>query len=222
MHMNLNYNLPVFYAIVVPMLYLSHFIQWKSRDKISAISLVLEMGLEPIRTNVHWILSPTCLPIPPLELAYQKVWRFCHRQNVDISERKTGFEYCHQWISTLTFRRAESSMARDQGRIPFVPITVTHYKNKSEKRDSNTNTNGSAPWHSAGRNRQWPATKVVFHLYQLPSLTIKTRAKNGIRTRDPHLGKVMLYPWATFAFYNFNLKRTNNNFYCGCKFNTIL
>ncbi len=29
--------------------------------------LVLEMGLEPIRTNVHWILSPTCLPIPPLE-----------------------------------------------------------------------------------------------------------------------------------------------------------
>ena len=28
---------------------------------------VLEMGLEPIRTNVHWILSPTCLPIPPLE-----------------------------------------------------------------------------------------------------------------------------------------------------------
>ena len=22
-------------------------------------------GLEPARTNVHWILSPTCLPIPP-------------------------------------------------------------------------------------------------------------------------------------------------------------
>ena len=22
-------------------------------------------GLEPVRTNVHWILSPTCLPIPP-------------------------------------------------------------------------------------------------------------------------------------------------------------
>ncbi len=29
------------------------------------------MGLEPIRTNVHWILSPTCLPIPPLELLYR-------------------------------------------------------------------------------------------------------------------------------------------------------
>lgn len=28
---------------------------------------VLEAGLEPARTNVHWILSPTCLPIPPLE-----------------------------------------------------------------------------------------------------------------------------------------------------------
>ena len=30
-------------------------------------SNVLEAGLEPARTNVHWILSPTCLPIPPLE-----------------------------------------------------------------------------------------------------------------------------------------------------------
>ena len=55
-------------------------------------SSVLETGLEPVRTNVHWILSPTCLPIPPLELAYLKVWRFCHRQHVDITERKTGFE----------------------------------------------------------------------------------------------------------------------------------
>ena len=26
---------------------------------------VPETGLEPVRTNVHWILSPTCLPIPP-------------------------------------------------------------------------------------------------------------------------------------------------------------
>ncbi|HLV43125.1 MAG TPA: hypothetical protein VKY37_12665, partial [Brumimicrobium sp.] len=25
--------------------------------------LVLGTGLEPVRTNVHWILSPTCLPI---------------------------------------------------------------------------------------------------------------------------------------------------------------
>ena len=30
-------------------------------------SLVLGTGLEPVRTNVHWILSPTCLPIPPPE-----------------------------------------------------------------------------------------------------------------------------------------------------------
>ena len=31
------------------------------------LSLVLEAGLEPARTNVHQILSLTCLPIPPLE-----------------------------------------------------------------------------------------------------------------------------------------------------------
>jgi hypothetical protein len=31
---------------------------------------VLEAGLEPARPNGHWILSPTCLPIPPLEPNY--------------------------------------------------------------------------------------------------------------------------------------------------------
>ncbi len=75
------------------MLYQVLFINEKTEVKTSAISLVLETGLEPVRTNVHWILSPTCLPIPPLELAYHKVWRHCHRQHVDITERKTGFEY---------------------------------------------------------------------------------------------------------------------------------
>ncbi len=74
------------------MLYQVLFINEKTEVKTSAISLVLETGLEPVRTNVHWILSPTCLPIPPLELD-QKVWRHCHRQQVDITERKTGFEY---------------------------------------------------------------------------------------------------------------------------------
>ena len=34
--------------------------------KIKRVS-VLGTGLEPVRTNVHWILSPTCLPIPPPE-----------------------------------------------------------------------------------------------------------------------------------------------------------
>ncbi len=29
---------------------------------------VLEAGLEPARPNGHRILSPACLPIPPLEL----------------------------------------------------------------------------------------------------------------------------------------------------------
>ncbi|MEY3728163.1 MAG: hypothetical protein RL098_1637, partial [Bacteroidota bacterium] len=30
--------------------------------------IVLEAGLEPARANAHRILSPACLPIPPLEL----------------------------------------------------------------------------------------------------------------------------------------------------------
>ncbi len=32
--------------------------------------LVLKTGLEPVRPNGHWILSPTCLPIPPLQHWY--------------------------------------------------------------------------------------------------------------------------------------------------------
>ena len=56
------------------------FLNEKAKINNLGFRCVLEMGLEPIRTNVHWILSPTCLPIPPLE-------RHCHRQNVDITER---------------------------------------------------------------------------------------------------------------------------------------
>ena len=88
-------------------------------------SSVLETGLEPVRTNVHWILSPTCLPIPPLEL-------HCLRQNVDITERKTA------------------------------PTLRGYPRPKTIKRSK---------------------------IY----LFCATRAKNGIRTRDPHLGKVVLY-----------------------------
>ena len=29
----------------------------------------------------------------------------------------------------------------------------------------------------------------------------KNGAEDGIRTRDPHLGKVVLYPWATSAYF---------------------
>jgi hypothetical protein len=29
--------------------------------------IVLGTGLEPVQPNGHWILSPTCLPIPPPE-----------------------------------------------------------------------------------------------------------------------------------------------------------
>ena len=42
----------------------------KKRDKSQKNDLsrlVLKTGLEPVRPNGHWILSPTCLPIPPLQ-----------------------------------------------------------------------------------------------------------------------------------------------------------
>ena len=40
----------------------------KKGDKLSDVSLqVLEAGLEPARPKEHRILSPACLPIPPLE-----------------------------------------------------------------------------------------------------------------------------------------------------------
>ena len=44
--------------------------QNKKRDKSKKndlSQLVLKAGLEPARPNGHWILSPTCLPIPPLQ-----------------------------------------------------------------------------------------------------------------------------------------------------------
>ncbi len=57
------------------------------------------MGLEPIRTNVHWILSPTCLPIPPLEPDRPKAClllpKGMDKKNADMQrflERKKGFE----------------------------------------------------------------------------------------------------------------------------------
>ncbi len=33
---------------------------------------VLEAGLEPARANAHRILSPACLPIPPLEQSWSE------------------------------------------------------------------------------------------------------------------------------------------------------
>ena len=50
---------------------------------------VLKAGLEPARTNVHWILSPACLPIPPLERYFL------------IMERKTGFEPATSTLARL-------------------------------------------------------------------------------------------------------------------------
>ena len=44
---------------------LGHKKTGKFRKKTKNSGLVPGTGLEPVRTNVHWILSPTCLPIPP-------------------------------------------------------------------------------------------------------------------------------------------------------------
>jgi hypothetical protein len=38
--------------------------------------LVLEAGLEPARAYAHRILSPACLPIPPLELIILTISNF--------------------------------------------------------------------------------------------------------------------------------------------------
>jgi hypothetical protein len=54
-------------------------------------AFVLKAGLEPARTNVHWILSPACLPIPPLE-------------HYKVVERKTGLE-----PATSTLARSRST-----------------------------------------------------------------------------------------------------------------
>ncbi len=95
---------------VVPMLYPNK----KAEAKPRLSPFVLETGLEPVRTNVHWILSPTCLPIPPLELA-------CRGHGLGISRK-------------------------------------------------------------------------IFALQKKTLTSSVFRAKKGIRTLDPHLGKVMLYP----------------------------
>src|SRR5690554_2627775 len=49
--------------------------------------LVLGTGLEPVQTKVHWILSPTCLPIPPPE---QKVIKkFSNNLNYRIAFKRS-------------------------------------------------------------------------------------------------------------------------------------
>ena len=45
--------------------------RYKTKKPLKIIKIkrgfVLGTGLEPVRPNGHWILSPTCLPIPPPE-----------------------------------------------------------------------------------------------------------------------------------------------------------
>ena len=65
-------------------------VKQKSRNFRFGFSSVLKTGLEPVRPNGHWILSPTCLPIPPL----QHIDYNCNQNWYIIKsiERKTGFE----------------------------------------------------------------------------------------------------------------------------------
>ena len=45
-----------------------HALKQKNQDfRLGFFSSVLKAGLEPARSKEHWILSPTCLPIPPLQ-----------------------------------------------------------------------------------------------------------------------------------------------------------
>ena len=55
---------------------------------------------------------------------------------------------------------------------------------------------------NGARTRDPDLGKVV--LYQLSYFRILKRAKNGTRTRDPNLGKVMLYQLSYFRIYYSN------------------
>ena len=73
------------------------FLNEKAKINNLGFRCVLEMGLEPIRTNVHWILSPTCLPIPPLERFLQNFRKGLDSNKKTLTssvffERKKGFE----------------------------------------------------------------------------------------------------------------------------------
>ena len=61
----------------------------KPRRLILGFNLVLEAGLEPARPDGHRILSPACLPIPPLEQTGIAIKKRCMQR---FPERKTGFE----------------------------------------------------------------------------------------------------------------------------------
>ena len=60
----------------------------KGKRSFDVSLLYSERDLNPHDRNGHWILSPTCLPIPPSE------------PNLNKKERKTGFE-----PATLTLAR---------------------------------------------------------------------------------------------------------------------
>ena len=52
--------------------------------------LVLKTGLEPVRPNGHWILSPTCLPIPPLQHWY--ILRKFQSERRDLNPRPSPWQ----------------------------------------------------------------------------------------------------------------------------------
>ena len=70
----------------------------------------------------------------------------------------------------------------------------------SEKRDSNPRPQ---PWQGCALPTEL-FSPFKISIYSSGTLS-KSRAKNGTRTRDPNLGKVVLHPWATRAFLIFYL-----------------
>ncbi len=61
----------------------SHYPELKKGANLidSSLLFVPKVGLEPTRCCQHWILSPACLPIPPLWQADTKVFNFYNIEN---------------------------------------------------------------------------------------------------------------------------------------------
>ena len=127
------------------------FLKQKNQRIASDFSnyLYSRWDLNPYGHNGHWILSPTCLPIPPLE------------QNV--------ISIFAGWINQL------ASLSRNEPKFKSVYI-LTPMKSRQD--------------HHSSILEQKNADKQRF-----------CRAKNGIRTRDLHLGKVALYQLSYFRIF---------------------
>ena len=69
--------------------------------------MVPEIGIEPTRTEVRWILSPLRLPVPPLE-ARKKIVPQIGAHSGECDELRFGedgfFEYCYASTASIDLR----------------------------------------------------------------------------------------------------------------------